>query len=127
MNENQFERFNKDLVLREKLALQRTIMANQTTFLAFLRTSLYFVVAGLTIHQVLEVKGGHFFEGLFLSIASVLFLIGIINFFVQKRLIEKSKIHIGNYKMEYLGERVENGILQKEKRTKKFPIKLIKK
>lgn len=94
MNEKQLEQFNKDLVLREKLALQRTIMANQTTFLAFLRTSLYFVVAGLTIHQVLEVKGGHFFEGLFLSIAALLFLLGIINFFVQKRWIEKSKIHI---------------------------------
>ncbi|MFN4298887.1 MAG: DUF202 domain-containing protein [Thermaurantimonas sp.] len=126
MNENQSEQFNKDLVLREKLALQRTIMANQTTFLAFLRTSLYFVVAGLTIHQVLEIKGGHFFEGLFLSIVSVLLLIGIINFFVQKKSIEQSKIHIGNYKMEYFGETVENGVLQKEKRTKK-PIHQIKK
>lgn len=127
MNEKQFEQFNKDLVLREKLALQRTIMANQTTFPAFLRTSLYFVVAGLTIHQVLEVKGGHFFEGLFLSIASVLFLLGIINFFVQKRWIEKSKIHIGNYKMEYLGESIENGILRKNKRTRKPLIHRFKK
>jgi putative membrane protein len=26
---------NKDLILREKLALQRTLLANQSTFLAF--------------------------------------------------------------------------------------------
>jgi putative membrane protein len=33
---------NKDLILRERLALQRTVLANQSTFLAFLRTAMYF-------------------------------------------------------------------------------------
>jgi putative membrane protein len=33
---------NKDLILREKLALQRTTLANQSTFLLLLRTSMYF-------------------------------------------------------------------------------------
>jgi putative membrane protein len=40
---------NKDLILRERLAIQRTHLANQTTFLAFLRTAMYFFVAGLSI------------------------------------------------------------------------------
>lgn len=44
---------NKDLLLRENLALQRTILANQTTFLSFLRTSMYFLVAGLSIKNLL--------------------------------------------------------------------------
>jgi putative membrane protein len=41
---------NKDLILRERLALQRTILANQSTFLSFLRTSLYFLIAGRFKH-----------------------------------------------------------------------------
>ena len=45
---------NKDLILREKLALQRTVLANQSTFLAFLRTAMYFLVAGLTINNLLD-------------------------------------------------------------------------
>jgi putative lipase involved disintegration of autophagic bodies len=37
------ETVNKDLILRERLALQRTILANQTTVLAF-RTAMYFLL-----------------------------------------------------------------------------------
>jgi putative membrane protein len=36
------ETVNKDLILRERLALQRTILANQTTVLAFFSTAMYF-------------------------------------------------------------------------------------
>jgi putative membrane protein len=38
------ETVNKDLILRERLALQRTILANQTTVLAFFRTAMYFLL-----------------------------------------------------------------------------------
>jgi putative membrane protein len=36
------ETVNKDLILRERLALQRTILANQTTVLAFLYCNVFF-------------------------------------------------------------------------------------
>jgi putative membrane protein len=47
---------NKDLILREKLALQRTVLANQSTFLAFLRTAMYFLIAGLSLKNVLKIE-----------------------------------------------------------------------
>lgn len=34
---------NKDLVLREYLAIERTKLANETTLLAYIRTGLYFL------------------------------------------------------------------------------------
>ena len=40
------KRINKDLILREKLAIERTDMAIDRTLLSFIRTSLYFVIAG---------------------------------------------------------------------------------
>lgn len=101
MNEIE-NKINKDLILREKLALQRTVLANQTTLLSFLRTSLYFLVAGLSLRGLLKMEGS---LGLELSLFSVSFgtlTFGVSNFFRHKKIIEKSETHIGNYKDEYL-------------------------
>lgn len=93
---------NKDLILREKLALQRTIMANQTTLLSFLRTSMYFIVAGLSMKNLIKVEHSTTFEILFYIAGFLILCIGIFNYFRQKRRIKESEIHIGNYKTEYL-------------------------
>lgn len=54
------KKINKDLILRERLTLQRTILANQSAFLSFLRTSLYFLIAGLSIRNVLKKRKQYF-------------------------------------------------------------------
>lgn len=95
---------NKDLILREKLALQRTVLANQSTFLAFLRTSMYFLVAGVSINNLTTVKSGKTIELIFIFISVFLLIFGIINFFRHKKKIAISKKHIGNYKLDYLKE-----------------------
>lgn len=95
---------NKDLILREKLALQRTVLANQSTFLSFLRTSMYFLMAGLTIQNLFS-KGNYvFFEILLFIISGLVLILGIFNFFKHKKLIHQSEIHVGDYKTEYLGQ-----------------------
>lgn len=53
---------NKDLILRENLALQRTVLANQSTLLSFLRTSLYFTIAALSLHNLLKIKNSPYLE-----------------------------------------------------------------
>lgn len=92
---------NKDLILRERLALQRTILANQSTFLSFLRTAMYFAVAGISIDRLLDLPGGKVYEYLLFFISGVVLVTGIINFFVHKKKIARSEQHIGNYKLEY--------------------------
>ena len=92
---------NKDLILREKLALQRTILSNHTTFLAFLRTSMYFLVAGLTINNLLEVSYGRVIEYVFIFISFILFVVGVFNYRTQHKKILDSEKHIGDYKDEY--------------------------
>jgi putative membrane protein len=47
------ETVNKDLILRERLALQRTILANQTTVLAFFVLQCIFF-AGLRYQKSIE-------------------------------------------------------------------------
>jgi putative membrane protein len=95
------EKINQDLILREKLAIQRTILANQTTFLAFLRTAMYFLIAGLSIHSFLDLKSGIIIEMAFYAISFVILVLGSMNYLKQKKIIHKSAIHVGRYKGDY--------------------------
>ncbi|UQD56613.1 DUF202 domain-containing protein [Flavobacterium sp. K5-23] len=92
---------NKDLILRERLALQRTTLANQTTFLAFLRTAMYFSVAGLSTRNVLKIENGVLLEISFYAISLAILILGIVNFFKHKKMILENEKHIGDYKLDY--------------------------
>ena len=49
MNNMPYNKFNpREFILRDWLALDRTVLANERTFLAYTRTSLTLVLAGLT-------------------------------------------------------------------------------
>ncbi|HNR09029.1 MAG TPA: DUF202 domain-containing protein [Saprospiraceae bacterium] len=93
---------NKDLILREKLALQRTALSNQTTFLAYIRTSLYFVVAALSIQNLLRIENGWYLELGFFVASGIILGLGLISYFHHRKRIEESKRHIGHYQDEFL-------------------------
>jgi len=95
---------NKDLILREKLAIQRTNLANQSTLLSFLRTSMYFMIAGLSVKGLLKINNGEIVEIILHVISGVLFISGIVNYIVNKRIIKENEKHVGDYKMEYLDD-----------------------
>lgn len=94
-------RLNKDLILRENLALERTDMATDRTFLSFLRTALYFTIAGMTVNSFLEVSYGLLAEIIFWIAGVLILFIGIIKYFKQKKKLKNNKKHIGNYKLEW--------------------------
>jgi len=98
----ELENKNKDLILRENLALQRTILANQSTFLSFLRTSMYFLVAGLSVHNLLDIKSSTTISYGFYGISACLFIFGIVNYMLNAKQIKENRIHVGGYKTEYL-------------------------
>ncbi|MDP4748380.1 MAG: DUF202 domain-containing protein [Algoriphagus sp.] len=93
---------NKDLILREKLALQRTILANQSTFLSFIRTSMYFLVAGISVNNLTTIPNKEAVELLFIGVAVGVFGTGLINFLSNSKKIKESEKHIGDYKDDYL-------------------------
>ena len=95
------KQINKDLILRERLALQRTVLANQSTFLAFLRTSMYFFIAGLSLENLLKIENSFMIEWFLFLSSFVIFCIGVFNYFKHKKMILENEKHIGDYKMEY--------------------------
>lgn len=47
MSANPYERFeSSELILRDELAIDRTVLANERTLLAYVRTSLAFAISG---------------------------------------------------------------------------------
>jgi putative membrane protein len=92
---------NKDLILREKLAIQRTMLANQSTFLSFLRTSMYFLIAGLSLRNLLKVENSLLIEIVLFVASSLIFIFGTFNFFRHRKSILANKKHIGEYQLEY--------------------------
>jgi putative membrane protein len=95
------QKVNKDLILRERLALQRTVLANQSTFLAFLRTAMYFLIAGLSLKNVLKVENSALIEVALFTLSFLIFVFGIVNYFKHKKSILENKKHIGDYQLEY--------------------------
>jgi putative membrane protein len=98
---NNQKSINKDLILRERLAIQRTILANQSTFLSFLRTSMYFLIAGLSLKNVLKIENSITIEIVLFSFSGIILLIGIINYFKHKKSILENEKHIGDYQLDY--------------------------
>jgi putative membrane protein len=98
--EQQKPNVNKDLILREKLAIERTTMANDRTLLSFLRTALYFSIAGLSLNELLKLTYGSAIEISFYIIAAITLVAGIIKYINVKRKVEESKKRIGNYDLE---------------------------
>jgi putative membrane protein len=92
---------NKDLILRERLAIERTQMANDTTLLAFMRTALYFSIAGMSVNRLLNVSYGPVIEIVFWTVAILILVIGIYKYRKQKQSLKDSKKHIGDYKLNY--------------------------
>jgi putative membrane protein len=102
MEKNLESNLNKDLILRERLAIQRTKMANQTTLLSFVRTALYFLIAGLSIRSLLQLENSVLFEIIFFIASFGLFVTGVMNYFRQNKMINDSEKHVGDYKVDYL-------------------------
>lgn len=92
---------NKDLILREKLAIERTEMANDRTLLSFIRTGLYFSIAGITINELLQPSYGLLLEIFFWAVAVLIVVTGVYKYLQQKKKIANSKKHIGNYILDW--------------------------
>jgi putative membrane protein len=92
MKKSAYDSFsNKELILRDHLAIDRTVLSNERTILAYVRTSLAIMAVGATLI--------HFFSeywikvsGLILILSGLLIvIIGIFRFKKMKDSIEKIK------------------------------------
>lgn len=77
---------NRDkLILRDHLALERTRLANERTFMAYIRSSLYLIIGGLALLELTHYGNLEWVGLVALSLALIFALIGLTRFFQLKR------------------------------------------
>ncbi|MBN7816418.1 DUF202 domain-containing protein [Algoriphagus pacificus] len=84
--------FERELIIRDYLARQRTTLANQRTLLSFVRTSLYFLVSGIALFEVDKLDHVRELGYVALGLSFTILILGLISFFGVKQKLKK-----GNY------------------------------
>jgi putative membrane protein len=93
---------NKDLVLREFLAIERTKLANERTLLTYIRTGLYFIVAGITLSHFLDTPFWITMEIPAIVFGLLIIIFGAIRFLSVKKAIINSMQHIGSAANDFI-------------------------
>lgn len=79
----------EDLILRDHLALERTRLANERTFLSYIRTSLYLVLGGFALINLKETENLKWLGYLALGLSIMFILFGVVRFFLLRKRLEK--------------------------------------
>jgi len=75
----------REMILRDHLALDRTKLANQRTLLAFVRTSLYLVVSGIAVIKVDFLDKIRFLGFILVGISLIVLFLGVWNYFYFRK------------------------------------------
>ncbi|MBN1881243.1 MAG: DUF202 domain-containing protein [Deltaproteobacteria bacterium] len=87
--ESPYTRFDREsLIIRDLLAIDRTIMANTRTFLAYIRTALTLFIAGVTFIHFFEPRILLIIGWMFIPISGLVLLLGVIYYMRMKRAIK---------------------------------------
>jgi len=87
---NYHHTYNEELILRDCLALDRTILANERTFLAYLRTAIMTFATGITLIKIFSQENIFIITGSLLILsAPIIFIFSFISFLKFKKKLNK--------------------------------------
>jgi len=109
MHESAYDDFEqRELILRDRLAIDRTALANERTFLAYVRTALALAIVGGSLFKLFDSAAADLTGGLLLAGGILTLLIGFIRFSrVRRRLTLSGRqiaAHIENVRPASLQE-----------------------
>lgn len=94
MGAKHYNRFDKkDIILRDWLAIDRTVLANERTFLSYIRTSLTLFIGGISFIKFFDISIVKLIGWIFIPIGIIVSIIGIFKYYDIKR-------EMNNLKME---------------------------
>lgn len=80
---------DKQVILRDYLAIERTRLANERTLLSYIRSSLYLLLGSLALYQVKEFPNFKYLTVIGLVFSGLFFVIGIYRFSLLKRSLKR--------------------------------------
>ncbi len=78
-----------ELILRDTLAIERTKLANERTFLAYFRSSIFFLATGLSIIHINFFIEVNYLGWLFVAMSPLVFGIGLYRLITVRRGISR--------------------------------------
>ncbi|HUI33789.1 MAG: DUF202 domain-containing protein [Dysgonamonadaceae bacterium] len=88
MSQSDFQH-NKEIILRDYLALERTRLANERTLFSYIRTALYLTLGGIAFMEMEDFKSIKWLAPICFILSVVILLTGIIKYFLMKRRLKK--------------------------------------
>lgn len=86
-----YERYSKNMTLNDHLSVDRTELANERTLLSYLRTVVSFIVAAITLGQILVGKERMYVLVILLVSAFIFAVYGIYNYIKVARKLKFDK------------------------------------
>ncbi len=88
-SDNPYEKFQKsEKILRDELAIDRTVLANERTVLAYLRTSLTLLIAGLSFIHFVEAGILRTLGFVFIPASIIIGIYGLVRFNKMNKMIQ---------------------------------------
>lgn len=88
-----FPRLSRDnLILRDFLAVDRTVLANERTFLAYVRTALALVVAGASFVRFFDTIGAIILGWIFMPLGAITLAVGVRRYITMSLLISTGRL-----------------------------------
>ncbi len=83
----QYDNCKKDL--RDHLATDRTILSNQNTFLAYIRTALTLIIGGLTFVRFFDMPVYFIIGWIFVPAGIITFFIGLVRYNRHRKTLQR--------------------------------------
>ena len=80
---------DEKIILRDFLALQRTKLANERTFLSYNKFSLYLITAGIALIRIENLRPFRLLGFVALGASGVVFVLGLIRFLMLRKQLSK--------------------------------------
>jgi putative membrane protein len=83
---------NEELILRDHLAIERTVLANWRTLLAFIRTGLGLLATGVGLMELLDAKFFTYLGWIMVGVSPAAVAVGIFIYFRTRKKLESYRI-----------------------------------
>ncbi|MEK9176036.1 MAG: DUF202 domain-containing protein [Patescibacteria group bacterium] len=92
INKNPYTNFLKEeLILRDHLAIDRTVLSNESTLLAYIRTSLAVIAAGATLIHFFDEIIIKLFGAICVIAGTIILVLGYLRYRKMNKLIKEIK------------------------------------
>lgn len=93
MSESPYNGFDKrDIILRDWLAIDRTILANERTYLSYIRTALTLFIGGISFIKFFDITLVKITGWIFMPVGVIVFIVGSIKYFNMKKEMKRLKM-----------------------------------